>query len=405
MNKIRNTLNLNLENVTKEVNVDIEHLSMGFLMKYFKGSIITPVCRVFLLNDDETIQEDVSKDVIDYNLSITYQSGQRRALVLTFVNEDNKYKPKYVTGLYQIGSKFRFDLGFVIGHTVYWKQMGIFLLKDPNSTRESSNRTISFSLCDKFGLFDGSLSGKTGLKDIVPVGVPMYQAFVTMLTSDRGNGKPFDMKPILFNSKYKNSDTYYTLKQDAGNVLSQIFIDLADTISSDIYYNEYGNMCIKSSINEFINCNLPVVWHFSENERDLYSLSHNESSGNIVNSILVKGNIVNGYQFSATAKNNNLLSPTCIQHRGELFNVISDEKLYSDELCRDRAQYELLGYTRGVYTVNLSCPFLPIWDVNQAVIIDYPSEGIEYDMYSIDSINYTHTGMTLTLSNVNEVIF
>ena len=112
-----------------------------------------------------------------------------------------------------------------------WRQMGIFMLKDPNMARESSNQTISFSLCDKFGLFDGTLSGKTGLKDIVPVGVSRYQAFVTMVTADKGNGEPFDMKPILFNSKYKNQMTYYTIKQEAGNTLSTIFTDLGDTIS------------------------------------------------------------------------------------------------------------------------------------------------------------------------------
>lgn len=400
-----NILNLNLENIVNEVNIDGQTLPMSFLMKHFKHSIIKPVCRVFLLHDDETIYTDISKDVIDFNLTVTHQTGQRRSLNLTLVNENHKYRPKYITGLVQVGSKFRFDIGFVIQDTVYWKQMGIFLLKNPNLSRERANRTISFTLCDKFGLFDGSLSGKTGLRDIVPVNVPMYQAFVTMVTADKGNGKPFDLKPIFFASKHKDVNTYYTIKQDAGNVLSQIFIDLAATISCDVYYNEYGNLCVASNVNEFIGKNLPVVWHFTEDDRDVYKLSHTENTDNIVNCVVVKGNIVNGYQFSATAKNTNSLSPTCVQYRGELFNVISDDKICSDELCMDRAQYELLAFTRGVYSINISCPFLPIWDVNQAVIIDYPSEDINNEMYSIDSISYSSSGMSLSLSNVNEVIF
>lgn len=406
MNRIRNPINQNLKNVIKAVNFDEEHLSIDFLIKHFKGWKITPVCRLFLLNDDESIRTDISRDVISYDLSVTYQSGQRRSLNISLVNINNKWKPKYNTGLVQIGSKFRFDIGFVINTTAYWKQMGIFLLKDPNMSRESSNQTISFSLCDKFGLFDGTLSGKTGLKDIVPVGVPMYQAFVTMVTADKGNGIPFDMKPILFNSKYKNQMTYYTIKQDAGNTLSKIFTDLADTISSDVYYNEYGNLCIESNVNEFINGNLPLVWHFTEDGRDRLSFSTSETSSNIVNSVLVKGNIVNGYQFSASAKNTNPLSPTCIQYRGELFDVISDQALYSDELCRDRAQYELLSHTRGTSTVSISCPFLPIFDVNQSVLLDFPSDDIENTLCSIDTISFSSGGnMSLTLSNINEVIF
>lgn len=303
------------------------------------------VCRLFILNDDETIKADVSRDVIDYSLSITYQSGQRRTLSITMVNENHKWKPKYNTGLVQIGSKFRLDLGFVMYKTVYWKQMGIFLLKDPSASRERANNTISFQ------------------------------------------------------------NTYYTIKQDAGNTLGEIFTDLAGTISSDIYYNEYGNMCIESNVNEFISGNLPVVWQFGENDRDILNLSYLEASSNIVNSVLVKGNIVNGYQFSATAKNNNPLSPTCIQYRGELFDVISDEALYSDELCRDRAQYELLAHTRGTSTVNISTPFLPIFDVNQIVMLNMPSEDIKGEQFAVNSISYNTSGLSLTLENINEVIF
>lgn len=406
MEQIYNPINKNLENVLKSVSLDEQHLSFEVLNRYFKGWGIIPIQRLYLLYDDETIKSDVSRDLISYDLSVTYQTGQRRSLKISMVNANNKWKPKFNTGLVQIGSKFRLDIGFIYNQTAYWKQMGVFLLKDPNMVHESSNQTISFSLCDKFGLFDGTLLGKTGLKDIIPVGVPMYQAFVTMVTADKGNGQPFDMKPISFNSKYRNQLTYYTIKQDAGNTLSEIFTDLGDTISSDVYYNEYGNMCIESNVNEFINANLPLVWHFTEDCRDRISVSFNESSSNIVNSVLVKGNIVNGYQFSASAKNTNPLSPTCIQYRGELFDVISDQHLYSDELCRDRAQYELLARTRSTATINISCPFLPIFDVNQAVLIDLPNDGIENELYAIDTLNFSSNGnMSLTLSNINEVIF
>lgn len=405
-NTIYNTINRHLSEANTEINLDEVHISFDMLNKIFKNWCIVPVCRLYLLNDDESIRADVSRDLISYDLSVTYQTGQRRNLNISMVNIDNKWTPKFNTGLVQIGSKFRLDIGFVHNKTVYWKQMGMFLLKDPNMSRESSNQTISFSLCDKFGLFDGTLSGKTGLKDIIPVGVSMYQAFVTMVTADRGNGEPFDMKPIIFNGKYKNQMTYYTIKQDAGNTLSKIFTDLGDTISSDVYYNEYGNMCVESNVNEFINGNLPLVWHFTEDGRDKISFSTSESSSNIVNSVLVKGNIVNGYQFSASAKNRNPLSPTCIQYRGELFDVISDQALYSDELCRDRAQYELLAHTRGTSTANISCPFLPIFDVNQLVLIDFPTDGIENTLYSIDTLTFNSDGnMSLSLSNINEVIF
>lgn len=397
-----------IENYPTKNSIDFNdaHFSLSTLQKMFDGRIIQPVYRVFLLNDDETVSSDITHDVISYDLSITYQTGQRRTLNITMANENNKWYPKFNTGLIEIGSKFRLDLGFACNGITYWHQMGVFLLKDPNMARDSSNQTISFSLCDKFGLFDGTLSGKTGLRDIVPVGVPMYQAFVTIITADRGNGRPFDMQPLHFNGQYRNQNTYYTIKQEAGNLLSTILTDMAATISSDVYYNEYGNMCVESNVNEFLNGNLPVVWHFTDDMRDRMSYSLSENSGNIRNSVLVKGNIVNGYQFTGTAKNTNPLSPTCIQYRGELFEVISDQALYSDELCRDRAQYELLNFTRGTSTINISCPFLPIWDVNQSILCDFVSDGIKNVNFAINSLSFSSNGtMSITASNINEVIF
>ncbi|MCC8160544.1 MAG: hypothetical protein LIO53_04405, partial [Oscillospiraceae bacterium] len=212
--KILNPINENLQNVVKAVDLDsVSNLTLDFLTKHFKGRQVIPACRLFLLNDDETVQCDLGRYVTDYSLSVTYQSGQRRTLSITMVNSDGLWTPKFNTGLLQIGCKLRFDIGFVINDTVYWKQMGVFLLKDPNTSRQYSSNTISFSLCDKFGLFDGTLAGKVGLKDIVPVGVSMYQSFVTMVTADKGNGEPYDMKPILFNSKYRDQMTYYTIKE------------------------------------------------------------------------------------------------------------------------------------------------------------------------------------------------
>ena len=204
----------------------------------------------------------------------------------------------------------------------------------------------------------------------------MYQAFVTIVTADKGNGQAYDMKPILFNSKMKDQVTYYTIKQEAGNLLSTLLTDMAGTISSDVYYNEYGNMVVESNVNEFLNANLPIVWQFNEGDRDLLNLSISEKSGDVVNTVIVKGNIVNAYQFHGRAENTNPLSPTCIQYRGYMYDVISDTAYFSDEMCTDKAMYELINHTRGVRTINISCPPLPIFDVNKAIVLYYPSEDI-----------------------------
>ena len=401
--------NINIANITKQVYLN-SFSKLGFerILKVFKADIVIPVFRLYLLDEDENISMDASDDLMSASLSITYQTGQRRTMNITLANIDNKWKPKPIKGLIWTGSKFRFDSGIVIGDTIYWKQQGVFVFKDPTLSRENSNQTISLSLCDKFGLFDGSVYGTTSLKTIIPVGVPMKNAFTSLLASDRGNGKPFDLKPIIFNSEYTDVNTYYTIKQDAGTKVSEIFTSMGETISSDVYYNEFGNMVVSSNVNEFISSNFPVVYRFEENDKDIVSANVVYNTSQVRNKVVVKGAIANGYQFSAIAENKNLKSDYCIQYNGEIPEVINDSKLYADSLCMSRAMYELINFSRGTKTLNLSCTYNPIFDVNQSVMVNYPSLGINNENYVIDSISMSmDSGATtsLTMTNINEVIF
>ena len=56
---------------------------------------------------------------------------------------------------------------YVYNNITYWKQQGIFLLKDPSYSYSLSDHTINLSLCDKFGMFDGSVFGKTEFNRII----------------------------------------------------------------------------------------------------------------------------------------------------------------------------------------------------------------------------------------------
>lgn len=406
---IDNVNNINIASISKQIYLNsFNKLGIQKLLQIFKADIVIPVFRLYLLHENEQIRFDASEDLISADLSIQCQSGQRRTANITLANINKKWTPKPISGLIWTGSKFRLDSGIVIGDTLYWKSQGVFLVKDPELSRDNSNQTISLSLCDKFGLFDGSVYGKTSLKTIVPVGIPMYQAFNRLLYSDKGNGSTFDIKPILFNTKHMNTLTYYTIKQEAGNNLGDIFKDMGNTISSDVYYNEFGNLEVKSSINEFVSANFPIVYRFEEGDNDILSANIVYNSSKIRNKIVVKGAIVNGYQFSAVVENRNLKSDYCIQYNGELSEVINDSKLYSDELCTERGMYDLVNHTRGSKTLNLSTTYLPIFDVNQSVLINYPSLNIENENYIIDSISMSISSdarCSLILTNTNEVIF
>lgn len=387
---------------------DSAFLSYEQIMKYLKGAIVVPVVRLLLLDEDENIVRDISEDFISGSLSCTYQTGQRRSMSVSLINKDGKYNPEPLNGLIWTNTKFRLDMGILLNDTIYWKQQGVFVLKDPSYAYENSNMTVSLSLCDKFGMFDGTVFGRTSLKTIIPVGVPIMQAMNTITTMDKGNGRPWDKKPIIFDTKYKTENTYYTIRQDAGQNMGENLTKMAATISCDVFYNVYGNLVVSSNNNKFLNANFPLVWRFKDGDKDLYTINETYNWSKMRNKVVVKGAVLNGYQFTATIKNENLRSPFCIQYNGEVPEYESQEKLYSDMLCQERAIYDLINFSRGVKSLSLSCGYNPFIDVNQSFIISNSVAGLNNENFVIDTMSIdcgSGYKTSITATNIYDVCF
>lgn len=403
-----NTSNEYIARVDREVYLNsLLSLDMNILVRYFKGSTVIPVFRFLVLKNDETVDYEISHDVINANLNISYQTGQRRALNMTFANESGHWVYGARNTLWH-GMKFRLDCGVVIENVLYWQQQGVFLLQEPAHSSDDNSKTISLTLCDKWGLWDGSVYGNTQFKTIIPAGVPMRQAFDTIIHEDDNTGKMWDIKPIRFNNEYWNTNTYYTIKQDAGQAKSENLQKMSDTISSDIYYDTKGFCNVESNISEFMNNNFPVVWRFNEGDSDCSSPTLKYNRSKYYNKIITKGNIVNGYQFSATVENRN---------RSSLYNTIdcpispkvnNNTHLYSDTLCLEQSMKEMVDQSRGLLSVSITTGYLPFLDINQAVYLNFPSAGLVGGVYIIDSISYnigTICTMNLSLTSNIEVIF
>lgn len=404
------------ENIKNEYIAKVDHevylqsmLSLGLkkLTNYFKGTTVVPAFRLFVLKDDESVDFDISKDVVSAGLNISYQSGQRRSLNVTLANPENHWVYGARNTLWH-GMRFRLDCGAVIDKTLYWQQQGVFLLQEPSFSIDGSNKTVTLTLCDKWGLWDGNVYGKTQLKTIIPQGVPMRQAFDTILHEDNGLGQMWDIQPCKFNTDYRNTATYYTIKQDAGQAKSENLLNMAKTISSDIYYDSKGHCNVENNVLDFMNNNFPVVWRFEEGDCDCSSPTLKYNRSKYYNKIITKGNIVNGYQFSAYAENKN---------RESLYNIIdcpisikvnNNSKLYSDSLCLEQSMYEMVDQSRGLMSVSMTTGYLPFLDVNHAVYLSFPSANIKHGLYIIDSISYnigTTCTMSLNLVSNTEVIF
>lgn len=396
-----------IQKVKEEFDIsEAVYSSPDLLKRIFSSPIVIPIFKLYLLNDDESIKMDVSEDFISGSYQQTYQTGQRSSLSIELMNKDNKWTPKPVVGLIWIGSKFRLDIGVLCESTAYWKRCGIFLVQDPTLSVQTDKNTVSISMCDKFVLFDGGVFGKSTLKTIIPVGTHMESAFYTMLTTDRGNGIPYDNKKIIFPNKHKMTKIFYDIEQGYNENIGDIFTELGESISCEVYYNNYGNMVVQSGIDDYVLGSHPCIYRFTEGTREVIDVQLKENWSKMRNSIVVKGAIVNGKQFEASAKIVHPSSPYSIGICGEHPEVIIDEKIYSDELCSDRALYEIINRTRGVKTLDLSCTFLPFFDVNQSVVVDMPNLGVPYGEYIIDTISISieeNPKTSLSMTNRKEI--
>lgn len=399
--------NNTLSNITKEITLNaFSQISTQNFIQEMERCIIKPIFRLFLLHENEQVRYDITSDFKSGELSITSQNGQRRSLNITLNNQDGKWSASPI-GLVWIGTKFRLDAGVVIGETAYWKQQGVFILGDPTYSVSGTGNTVSFSLCDKFSLLDGSISGKSSLKTVIPAGTPMKEAFSTLLSTDQGNSIPYDFKHIIFSSKYDDYPTPYTVRQDIGGTVGELLIELAESISCNIYYDEYGNLLVKDNFDETAASTDSYIYRFSDSAKNIISISETYNWSKMRNKITVRGAIVNGYQFHAEAVNNKKSSEFNIYNCPTKEEPISDNKIYSDELCKDRALYELSKYTRGVKSINITSSFLPHIDVDTIVLIKSDKLRLEYSPFIIDSVSISISSnptVTLSTSNVKDVI-
>ena len=125
-----------------------------------RNSTIFPRYRVHLLNPDESIKREIPPyDILSGgSYKENYQSGQRRSVSITLRNEDGKYTPS-ANSEFWIGRKFLLEIGMQTPsdpNTVLWFKKGVYVLGNMSPSQDSEKKTISYSLEDKFSIFEGA---------------------------------------------------------------------------------------------------------------------------------------------------------------------------------------------------------------------------------------------------------
>ena len=383
--------------------VDSSSISMSYLTDVLKRPTIKPRFRLFVLNHDETINYEIpEEDIIinSGNFTENYQNGQRKSVNINLINVDGKYTPSINT--IWVHDRFRFDIGLEFDGQVYWFPRGIYVLGNPSADHQDSDKQVSLTLVDKFAVLEGK-AGTLEATYEIPVDSDIEQAIMGILTLDNGSGYPIDLKPIIYDRAFKGLKMPYTLSKDAGSTLGEMLLEIGTILNAEVYYNSQGNLCFININETTLDVQKASLWDYSDEDRDYDSATANYDFENAVNEVHVVGDNINNEIFSAMAKNENPVSPLCIQRIGRRIEYINDSNIYSDDLAQQRANYELRKFGILKTTMNIQVSFNPLLFVNNLITITDKYYNLARERFLIQSISYTignESQMTISCSNI-----
>lgn len=383
--------------------VDSSDISMKYLTSVLKRPALKPRFRLFVLNPDETVNYEIpEEDIIlnSGNFTENYQNGQRKSVNINLVNIDGKYTPSINT--IWVHDKFRFDIGLEFDGQLYWFPRGIYVLGNPNVSHQDSDKQITLSLVDKFAIFEGKMGTLEGTREI-PAGEDIKQAILGILSIDNGSGYPLDLKPIVYDEAFEGLKMPYTLSKDAGNTLGEMILEIGTILNAEVYYNSQGNLCFININETALDYRKAALWDYSDEDKEYFNAGASYDFEGVINEVHVVGDNINNDIYSAMAKNENPLSPLCIQRIGRRIEYINDSNIYSDDLALQRAKYELRKVSILNTTMNIQVAFNPILFVNNLITITDKYYEIQRERFLIQSISYNigdDSQMSISCSNV-----
>lgn len=364
--------------------------------------------KLYLLHEDETIKQDITPYVImDGTLEKTYQQGQTRSMSINLINSSDIWNPSASAGRLFANSKFKLQMGVKTEKGIYWTDEGIFVCQDPELSNGDSNKVVSVELFDKFALLDGTIMGTTENNYEIPMGTNIYKALRSILRLSKDNlGNPYDSQRIVFPMKYMQEKTPYSIQKTANNTLGEIIIDLANCLSCDVFYDEVGRLTFRDNLDDLDYHNRNFSWTF-KNDNETLNVKRKDEWSKIKNRYIVKGSNINGAQCKGIAENKN---PASSYNVNGLFGirpeVIEDNLIYSNNLCSQRALYELKkNYMRNV-SISFNCLFIPHLSPNDLVRWSFKDYNYVNTEFIVDSVSIPlnpNEKMSLTITNLKEL--
>jgi hypothetical protein len=333
--------------------------------------------KIELMDIQENVLNELQGICISGGVTIVNDNLNRRSCDLKFVLNNSMLPSE--NGLIGLNRKFRLSVGIydIINSIVRWFELGIFMLQDSNIDSSVNEKTISIKGLDKMALFDIPLKYKT----IISANTPLHEAVKACATLVN------ESTPFISNSEYILP---YNIEVGLGeNLKDNLLKEIVDLyMKQQCYYNQKGYLVFETYKDRK---NDTVIWEFNDDTDFTVSSSVDIVQSNIKNRIKVVGNTLDdGSQPEYTTENNDTNSPFCINKIGEKLDIITEDKYYTVEQCKQKGEYEIERHSNLAEKIDITCEDIYlIDDVNK--LIKFNSDSLRErqldGVYLVDSIS------------------
>ena len=200
-----------------------------------------------------------------------------------------------------------------------------------------------------------------------------------------------DPVPPVIDIRLLEMKTTYEITKSAGETVADLFLDVAENLNAEIYYDQFGRLNIwsitddmhKASLFDFNNDSVAYFGGQKEyNLRDIYNAV-----------MVIADNPQNkDVPFESFAVNNDLSDKNSVPNLGFTKTLVVTDRtdgISTQEQCDDRAFWELKKAKIRYSTVDLEGLMVPHLDVNQICTITDPELMSDRERFLIMSITHT----------------
>lgn len=337
--------------------------------------------KIELLNFNLQTVDTIEGNVIDGNINIDANQDLRRTCNISLVVTDTSFAIEE-GGKIWLDKYIRINMGYtdILTKTVKFWNMGIFMINNPTRTYNASTNTLSFEGLDLMAKLTGKRNGQLeALITLIPAGTPIKDAIISVITQLGG----------FTNYVIDNTDNVvpYDIKVEASSYVYDILTQLRDLYSSwEMFFDTDGVFNFKK-IPDGVN-NSVVLDLGQLNTQININDNLDVNFENVKNYIVVYGRLLDdGTQIKSQIGDYFANSPYNVSKMGKIRYIVTDEKIYTNELAAERAFYELYLHARMNDAINIEVvPVYWLNDVNVCIYIDKPGIGIQ-DKYLIKNIS------------------